>query len=519
MDLQEIWRQYERCVAYNVGEGLYETVRQNEQFYLGNQWDGLNAPDLDKPVLNFMKRVCSYIVAMLVSDDIAVMLRPFRSDGRSRRECVILQREIERVIERTKAKTLGRELLRNCVVDGDGCFFWYFDSERRNPQLARGDIALDLVDNTRVLFGNPYVSDVQKQPYIIIVKRELLDTVRRRAAELGVDSGDILPDSDGGAYSDAGARGPQLVTVLLKLYRRDDTVHFCETTRTAVLRGDTDTGYRLYPVSYMCYEKKRDSYHGQAPLTGLIPNQIAVNKLWAMAIRHQHTMAFPKIFYDRQKIKQWTNRVGEAIGINGNPGEAVFTSGRSVDMSEQLLAIVDKTISYTRDFLGASDAALGNVEPDNSSAIIALQKAAAAPLEIQRLAFYQFVEDYVNILLDMMRADYGVREVSYSDDSGEIHSEFFDFSAVDYDALSLTVEVGASSYWSELMQVQSADNMYQKGIITDAITYLECIPERYVSNKQRLLERLKEQKQSLGQAAMAPPSKQNGKEMSDIALQ
>jgi len=49
-------------------------VRQNENFYLGEQWQGLNAPDLDKPVLNFLKRVCSYLSALLVSDDIAVEL-------------------------------------------------------------------------------------------------------------------------------------------------------------------------------------------------------------------------------------------------------------------------------------------------------------------------------------------------------------------------------------------------------------------------------------------------------------
>jgi len=55
--------------------------------------------------------------------------------------------------------------------------------------------------------------------------------------------------------------------------------------------------------------------------------------------------------------------------------------------------MVDRTINYSRDMMGASDAALGNVKPENTSAILAVQKASSAPLELQRLAFYQFVED------------------------------------------------------------------------------------------------------------------------------
>ena len=48
----EIWREYSDGVDYNESIGLYETVRKNENFFIGNQWEGVNAPDLEKPVLN-----------------------------------------------------------------------------------------------------------------------------------------------------------------------------------------------------------------------------------------------------------------------------------------------------------------------------------------------------------------------------------------------------------------------------------------------------------------------------------
>lgn len=485
---QAIYAEYERAVGYNSGIGLYETVRQNEDFYIGNQWNGLQAPDLDKPVLNFLKRVCSYIVAMLVSDDIGVTIRPFIRSEQNMRRAKVLEREVGRVIERTKAKAKGRDILRNCVVDGDGCLFWYFDPDAETGRTAKGEIALDVVENTRILFGNPYEQEVQRQPYIIIAKRELTSELRARAAMLGISPDAVRPDSQE-LYDFKAAGGESLfTTVLLKIYRRGGRVFFSESTRDIMLREDVDTGCTLYPVSYMSYEKIKNSYHGRAVITGLIPNQIAVNKLWAMAIRHQHTMAFPKIFYDRQKISQWSNRVGEAIGVVGNPAEAVATSFRAGDMSQQLMTIVDRTINYTKEFMGASDAALGNVKPENTSAIIAVQQAAAAPLEIQKLAFYQFVEDYVRIIVDLIRAHYGVREIE--SESGE--PQLFDFSAMGLDSLTVEVEVGASSYWSELMQVQTLDNLFAKGVIADALTYLESVPERYIPNKKELMNRLNE---------------------------
>ena len=48
-----IFGEYNRGVAYNTGIELYETVERNENFYNDKQWEGVNAPDIDKPVFNF----------------------------------------------------------------------------------------------------------------------------------------------------------------------------------------------------------------------------------------------------------------------------------------------------------------------------------------------------------------------------------------------------------------------------------------------------------------------------------
>lgn len=206
-------------------------------------------------------------------------------------------------------------------------------------------------------------------------------------------------------------------------------------------------------------------------------------------MEHEKRMAFPKLFYDMTKIRQWTNRVGQAIGVAGDPTTAVASSFRGEDMSNQVLQLVEKTISYTKECLGATDVALGNVPLDNTSAIIALQNAASAPLALQKLSFYQFWEDCVLIIMDMIRCYYGVREVLFDTGEGSA-STVVDFSAFDPDSMELKVDVGPASYWSELVQVETADNLYKNGIITDAVTYLETVPDKYIRNKRRLIDRL-----------------------------
>ena len=142
--------------------------------------------------------------------------------------------------------------------------------------------------------------------------------------------------------------------------------------------------------------------------------------------------------------------------------------------------------------MGASDAALGHVKPENTSAIIATQKASAMPLELQRMEFYRFTEDCVRIMVDMMAVHYGVRPAA-----GEGKAELFDFGSLRQSNLSTRVDIGSAAYYSELMQMQTLDNLFQKGIITDAVTYLEGVPERYVRGKSRILEKLREKQNGL----------------------
>lgn len=150
--------------------------------------------------------------------------------------------------------------------------------------------------------------------------------------------------------------------------------------------------------------------------------------------------------------------------------------------------MIDKVISYTRDTMGANDVILGNITPDNTSAILAVQQSSIMPLELQRMAFYRYMEDAVRIILDIMACDYGKRIIR-EENGGQAILDLSKLRGMD---LRLNVDIGASSYWSELMQVQTLDNLFAKGVLTDAAEYVESIPSAYLKNKAKLLQTLKE---------------------------
>ena len=502
---QDIWAEYDKGKTYNNEKGLYETVKRNENFYNGKQWEGVKADDLEKPVFNIIKRVINMFLAQIVSDDISISITPFNSESTGELETYFraVKTEIERCIEYTNFKTKNRLLLRNAAVDGDGCYHWYFNGNVETGQPIKGLIECELIDNTNVFFGNPYSADVQTQPYILILQRKSLWNVQDEARANGVSEENIRmikPDSESELLNEENS--DNLVSVIVKYWRDEHgKIHAVKTTSEITIREEWNTGYNFYPVSYMSWEEVKNSYHGQSAVTERIPNQIFVNKIFAMAMYYVKVMSFPKLVYDKNRLPNGiTNKIGEAIAVNGNVNEAIANAIQFPDMSNKVMELAEKTMEYTQQYMGASDATLGNMKPDNATALIALQSSSNAPLELIKHSFYQLVEDSVRIMVDLMRSHYGQRSI-YMGNRNEmaVGAETANINFGELDSLSaqINIDVGASSYWSEIMQIQTLDAMLANGIIVDPIDYLNAIPDKYVRNKQQLIDSIRNQRQQM----------------------
>ena len=297
------------------------------------------------------------------------------------------------------------------------------------------------------------------------------------------------------------------------------TVRVTKATRSTIIYEDVDTGLSLYPIAWGNWERQKNQYHGRALVTGLLPNQISINKLFASAIRHVDLMAFPKTVYNADLISSWNNEIGQAIGVHGiQPGQSIQQVAYNLqpsDMSNQVFALIDKAMAYTKECLGTTDAQMGNVKPENTSALMVLNTNAEVPLENIRAGEYEWLEDCCKIILDMQGTLYGKRPVIMSkvfkdlvigDDgipvidpmTGRMKTqevtykvvEEFDFSRLKNVALSMKIDAGATTYFSEIAMTQTLDNLRRDGTL-DVIQYLERLPDKLIPRKKELIDELR----------------------------
>lgn len=500
-EAKDIFHEYEEGQAYKnslFDNGLYEQVKLNENFYNGRQWEGVEAPNLDKPVFNFLKRVTSWFVSNIVSDDISVSMEFFDDNEQNQLVTKILQKQVDKVIEHTKLKKLMRQAVRNECVDGDMAMWFYYDLNDSGEY--DGQIRCELIDNTNIYFGNPYSSDIQKQPYIIFSQRMFVGKVKDMAKENGVSDDLIDSISSDSDYMQANEDlgNSHLTTVLTKLWKENGKVHSIKVTNHIILEEEKATDLTMYPIAYCSWEPVKNSCHGISPITAVIPNQILVNKIYAMCSLFIQNMAFPRVMYDKSRIQALTKDFSQVIAVPGIDGQGAFNglieATKAVDFSNQIMPFLEQVMSNTKELMGASDTALGDVNPDNTSAIIAVSEASAMPLEIQKLGFHDFVEDCMRIILDIMACYYGTREVLIDVD-GQPTYESFAFDQLHGINYKLNVDVGTAAYWSELTQQQTLDNLFTAKIISDPIDYLEAIPAKNLKGKDVLIQKLKAERE------------------------
>jgi hypothetical protein len=81
----------------------------------------------------------------------------------------------------------------------------------------------------------------------------------------------------------------------------------------------------------------------------------------------------------------------------------------------------------------------------------------------------------------------------------------FDFSQLKGIKFQLKVDVGPSSYWSEITAMQTLDNLLQ-GSKIDFIQYLERVPDGMIPKKDDLIEEIKQTMAQQGPPMPQPPT-------------
>lgn len=158
--------------------------------------------------------------------------------------------------------------------------------------------------------------------------------------------------------------------------------------------------------------------------------------------------------------------------------------------SPQFDSVVSSLIANTLTQSGANDSALGDVRPDNTSAIIAVREAALMPMQTVQNRYYAFIEDVARIWAEFWVTQYGDRLLKVSEGDSVW---YLPFRAARYRELliSARVDVGASTLWSESEAIRTLDNLFDRNVI-DAVQYLKRLPRGTVPDVGGLIRELEQ---------------------------
>ncbi|MBO7208363.1 MAG: hypothetical protein J6V58_01350 [Clostridia bacterium] len=503
MDFTNDWELYEKGVDFKTRINLYKEVEDNNRFFQGDQWHGVKSEGLPTPVFNIIKPVIRYKVSAIMQNNLKIKYAfenyNEKDSDKMVQVCELLTQKAQQLWEQLKMDFHNEEMLKDGAISGDGVAYFYYDDQQ-------GKINLELIDNTNIYPSNPNYANIQQQDYIIIAFRRTVDSVREEALSNGVkkELTDMIVSDDDTMHT-AGAIGKieqedsNMCTVLLKLWKdnKTNTIHFTKSSRDIVICDDKDTGCELYPIAMLNWESRKNCFHGASDVTGLIPNQLYINKIAAMVMLSTMYTAFPKMVYDENLVDNPSNQIGVAIGVNGadKPINSIIDYITPSSVSNDAFGMFERTIALTKELMGANDGALGAINPENASgkAIQAVMEQAAQPLESVKRRFYNYVEDVALIWADIIRA-YCSKELLSVKQGDKVSS--IDANILKKILLSVKVEVGPSTKWSELATIESLDQMLNNNHITFEM-YLELLPKNCGIPKERILELIREKKPNI----------------------
>jgi hypothetical protein len=524
------WQLYEAGKKYNnsLKPSYYDMVDANLAFFEGDQWRNLEAENMPKPVFNIIKRVGTFFVSSLTTSKTKLHFEPllYASNGESEEltPSDYANAMVSNLFEKFKMDFRIKDALFDGVKTGDYAAHFFFDTSKQpygyQNSEHEGEIEMELVDGSNVFFGNANNPRVDVQPYIIISGRDMVQNLKDEAKnfqkqedvdsiksdkeynEQSGDSGKIEVETDieGDQY------GKALYIIVYRKDKETGTIKASKSVENAYIYKDIDTGLSHYPIAWGNWEKQKNQYHGRALCTGLLPNQIFINRMFAMVMYHLMMTAFPKAVYNADVIGTWDNEIGSAIGVTGqDPAMNIKNIAGYLEpgnMSNQIIQTIELAMQYTKETLGISDAALGSIDPKNTSAIIAVQKSSAIPLENPKANLYEWIEDIGKILLDMMGTYYGQRPVVMELD-GVKQEVLYDFTTFKNTWLNVRADVGEASYWSEIASLSTLDRLLEMEKI-DFIDYLERVGEEYIPQKEELINKIKQQMEQAEMMANDP---------------
>ena len=558
---EKIFKEYEAGINFKTAigsRGVYEQAKMNERFYIGDQWHGAACGN-DRPLVrhNVIKRIGDYKISMISASPISVNYSAegvpntvgikdeikkemelmsngeastlFQEEKASDEEINLIMSAMsdyfKTTAERLKFDTLKEEALRNAYISGAGVIYTYWDADimtglyadEGKTKAIKGDIATEVLDIENVYLGDPNISDIQKQPYIIIAQRKSVKELRNEAKANGVSEYDIEQikaddnyNYEAGEYGNKESELAKKTVVLTKLYKVKEngntTVKAVKVCKGVTIRKEWDLKIRLYPLALFNWERRRNNAYGESEITYLIPNQIAINRMLTSSVWAILMFGMPMMLVNKDVVQNdFVNEPGTIIEATGDVDEirSAISYINPANFSPSFDNNITSLISNTLTQAGANDAALGNMRPDNMSAIIAVREAATMPLQTVQNRYYQFCEDIARIWAEFWVQKYGKRSIKMHDDG---NTWYMPFDTEKYKDLVVTarIDVGSSTLYGEAQTIATLDALFDRQVI-DVLQYVKRLPKGVIPDVTGLIkemEKANEEAKAMQEAQM-----------------
>ena len=445
----KFWRRYEKGKEYLDTKRLMERSNICWNFFVGKQWEDVEADGEELPFLNFIHANVMRKVTTIYTNRMAVNYSDM--DGRQDLQPVYekLSQMFSAKWEKANEDVLCRKSLKHGNITGDG--LQYFPT---------GDVEdVQILLNTDILYGDESEPNIQRQPYIIIQERRSVEEVKEMARQNGISEEEvalIVPDRDTeytlgniDEVENADSSDTMKVTMITHFEKKRepiteavwedsdgerigtqiqvgerDVVYVAKCTKTAMVEnerpvkgepspidaanGKQGRALSLYPIIKFSWEEYPNDARGVSQVEGLIPNQILINKTLARRSMTTKNTAYPRMAYDSTMVAN-----PEALMEVGMPIEVTAGGAQSVNQAVAYLnpaqsndepkKLTDDLLEITQELSGSGDTTMGNIDLQRvaASAIVAVNDQAQSMHDDTVANLQLFVEDMANLWVEL----------------------------------------------------------------------------------------------------------------------
>ena len=445
----KFWRRYEKGKEYLDIKRLIERSNTCWNFFVGKQWEGIEADGEELPFLNFIHANVMRKVTTIYTNRMAVNY----SDMEGREDLQPVYEKLSQMFsakwEKANEDVLCRKSLKHGNITGDG--LQYFPT---------GNVEdVQILFNTDVLYGDESEPNIQRQPYIIIQERRSVEEVKEMARENGIPEEEvqlIVPDryteytlGNIGEVEDADSSDTMKVTMITHFEKKKepiteaiwedsdgerigtqiqvgerDVVYVAKCTKNAMVEyerpikgepspidkanGRQGRALSLYPIIKFSWEEYPNDARGVSQVEPLIPNQILINKTLARRSMTTKNTAYPRMAYDSTMVAN-----PEALQEVGMPIEVTAGGAQSVNQAVAYLnpaqsndepkKLTDDLLEITQELSGSGDTTMGNIDLQRvaASAIVAVNDQAQSMHDDTVANLQLFVEDMANLWVEL----------------------------------------------------------------------------------------------------------------------